>query len=79
MFDLKIVSDRRVIFDDTAANVMVDGESTEYEFLSFHAETMGVLRKGNILIDNKYKVSISAGVVSFCDNKCVMIVEEAKG
>ena len=79
MFDLKIISDRRIIYDDTALSVTMDGESSEYEFLTFHADTMGVLRQGNIVIDNKFKIPIQNGIVSFWDNHCTIIVEEIVG
>jgi hypothetical protein len=76
MFDLTIMGEGRVIFKDTATAVLLDGESTEYEFMSFHADTIGVLRKGNIVIDNSYKVPIQGGIAVMCENKCLIIVEE---
>lgn len=76
MFDLKIIGQKRAIYDGTAQSVCVDGIDSEYEFLSFHADTVGVLRKGNIIINNKYKVPINGGVCSFSLNKCLILVEE---
>ncbi len=77
MFDLKIVSETRIIMDEAVKSVIIDGESSEYELLSFHADTVGILRRGDIIIDNNFKVPVLAGVVSFYDNKCLILVQEA--
>lgn len=68
-----------MIYDDTASSVVLDGENSEYEFLTFHADTVGVLRQGTVVIDNKYKIPIQNGIVTFWDNKCTLIVEEIRG
>jgi F0F1-type ATP synthase epsilon subunit len=76
MFDLTIIGETRVVFSDTASSLFLDGENTEYEFLSFHADTVGILRKGNIVIDNQYKIPVRGGVAVFRDNKCLVLVQE---
>lgn len=76
MFDLTITSPKRVLFNDAVERVFVDGDETEYEFLSFHAHVLGVLREGRIIINNKKAISIRKGIVRFYENKCFILVEE---
>ncbi len=76
MFDLMIISPKRVLFDDAASRVFLDGNETEYELLSFHVHLIGILRKGKIVIDEKKGILIKKGVVKFYENKCVILVEE---
>lgn len=76
MFDLTIVTPKRVIFEDAVERVLVDGDDSEYELMSFHAKTLGVLREGEIIINNKVSILIKAGIVSFNDNKCLILAEE---
>ena len=76
MFDLTIVTPKRVIFEDAVERVLVDGDESEYELMSFHAKALGLLREGDIIINNKIAIPIKAGIVSFNDNKCLMLVEE---
>ena len=77
MFDLTIVTPRRVVFESAVSHVLIDGDDSEYEFMSFHARTIGVLREGDIIIDNKTSIPVRAGIVSFNDNKCLILAEEA--
>lgn len=76
MFDLTIVTPKRVIFEDAVERVLIDGDESEYELMSFHAKTLGLLREGDIIINNKIAIPIRAGIVSFNDNKCLILAEE---
>lgn len=76
MFDLTIVTPKRVIFEDAVERVLIDGDDSEYELMSFHAKTLGLLREGEIIINNKVSIPIRAGIVSFNDNKCLILAEE---
>jgi len=76
MFDLQVIGQKRTIFNGTAKSVWVDGVESEFEFLSFHAEAVGILRKGEIVIDNRRMIPIQSGVVNFANNKCLILVEE---
>ncbi len=79
MFDLLIVSPKRIIFDDAVEKVRLDGDQSEYEFWSFHARSMGKLRQGNIIINDKQTIPIKSGVVRFIDNQCTILCEEMVG
>ena len=78
MFDLTIISPERVLFNEAVTRVVLDGDESEYELLSFHAHLIGVLREGDIVIDNKSMIPIRKGVVKFYENKCLILVEERK-
>ena len=76
MLDLTIVSPKRVLFNDAVNKVLLDGDESEYELLSFHAHLMSVLRQGNIVIDDKKVIPIQKGIAKFYENKCLILVEE---
>lgn len=76
MFDLTVISPERILFNDAVNRVLLDGDDTEYELLSFHAHLIGVLRRGRIIIDNKKAIAIKKGIVKFFENKCTILVEE---
>ncbi len=76
MFDLKVIGQRSVLYDAAAKSVFIDGSDSEYEFLSFHVDAVGVLRKGWIIIDNKYRIPVNCGVVNFFNNKCLILADE---
>ena len=76
MFDLTVISPKRVLFNDAVNHVFLDGDDTEYELLGFHAHLVGVLKQGRIVIDNKKTISIQKGIVRFYENRCTVLVEE---
>ena len=76
MFDLTVISPKRILFNDAVNHVFLDGDDTEYELLGFHAHLIGVLREGKIVIDNKKAILIKKGIVRFYENKCAILVEE---
>ena len=76
MFDLTVVSPKQVLFNDAVNHVFLDGDDSEYELLSFHAHLIGVLREGQIVINNKHAIPIKKGIVRFYENKCAILVEE---
>ena len=76
MFDLTVISPKRVIFDDAVNHVFLDGNDTEYEILSFHAHLIGILREGRIIIDNKKAIPVKKGIVRFYENRCSILIEE---
>lgn len=76
MFDLTIITPKKVLFEDAVERVLIDGDESEYELLSFHAKTLGILREGDIIINNKIAIPVKAGIVSFDDNKCLILAEE---
>ena len=76
MFDLEVVSPKRTLFKDAINHLSLDGDETEYEILGFHAHLIGVLRQGQIVIDNKKAIPVKKGIIRFYENKCTVLVEE---
>lgn len=76
MFDLTVISPKRVLFDDAVNHLFLDGDDTEYELLSFHAHLIGVLREGRIIINNRKAIPIKKGIIRFYENRCSILVEE---
>lgn len=76
MFDLLVVTPKKVLFDEAVERVLIDGDESEYELMSFHTKTLGLLREGDIIINNKIAIPVRAGIVSFDDNKCLILAEE---
>lgn len=76
MFDLKIVSPKRLVLEEAVEKVRIDGDDSEYEFLSFHAHCIGIVREGLIVINDKKAVPVKKGIVAFKDNKCTILIEE---
>ena len=76
MFDLTIVGRNKVLFKDAANSAFFEGIDTDFEVMSFHSPLMGVLKRGHIVIDNKYKIRVASGIVGFYENKCYVIAED---
>lgn len=76
MFDLRVIGQKKVLYDDAVRSVRLDGADSEYEFLSFHIDAVGVLRKGYVIIDNRLRIPIRSGVVTFVNNKCLVLCDE---
>lgn len=76
MFDLKVVSKTATLFEAPVESAIFDGTESEFELLSFHQDLVGLLRQGEIIIDNKYKISILKGALTFRNNKCLVLVTE---
>lgn len=72
------MSHTTLLFDDAVHSVTLDGTDTDYEILSFHKDVLGVLRRGDVVIDSKFKMPIERGLVSMINNKCVILVEPRK-
>ncbi len=72
-----VVTPKKILFNDAVERVLIDGDESEYELMSFHSKTLGLLREGDIIINNKIAIPVRAGIVSFDDNKCLILAEEA--
>ena len=77
MFDLTVISPKKVVFEDVVKKVWLDGDDSEFEILSFHQHLLGVLGEGDIVINDKTAIPIKRGVVKFFENKCLILIEEA--
>ncbi|MFC1593851.1 hypothetical protein ACFL38_00815 [Candidatus Omnitrophota bacterium] len=78
-FKLMVMNPDRLIFQGEISNAFFQGDSGEYEIMSFHYPVLGLLREGRIIIDWKYYIPVKKGVVKFFQNDCVALIELAKG
>lgn len=74
-FKLLIMDPDRIIFDGQAAYLFLQGDTGEYEIMSYHYPVLGLLRQGQIVIDWKYAIPVKKGIVKFFMNDCVILIE----
>ncbi|MBU0468014.1 MAG: hypothetical protein KKD07_09490 [Candidatus Omnitrophica bacterium] len=75
-FKCIIISPYRLIYEKEAESVFLTGDTGEYELLAYHYPLLGVLVKGDVVIDMKERIPINGGVVRFFANECTIMVEE---
>ena len=76
IFKCIILSPNRLIYENEIHSVFLTGDRGEYEILAYHYPLLGVLRKGDIIINWEKRVSIRSGVVRFFANECIILIEE---
>ena len=77
-FKCVVMSPRALVYENEVQSVFLTGDQGEYELLAYHFPTLGILKKGNIVIDWKESIPIKSGIVKFSNNECVILVEEAE-
>jgi F0F1-type ATP synthase epsilon subunit len=77
-FKCVILSPVRLIYQEDIESIFLPGDKGEYEILAYHYPLLGVLRKGNLVINGKEKMAIPGGVVRFFANECTILVEEKR-
>ncbi|HLF19092.1 MAG TPA: hypothetical protein VI749_09450 [Candidatus Omnitrophota bacterium] len=75
-FKCVILSPHTLIYQNDVQSVFLRGNAGEYEILAYHYPLLGVLRKGDIIINWNERVKINGGVVKFFANECIIMVEE---
>lgn len=75
-FKCVVLSPHSLIYQNEIQSIFVRGDDGEYEILAYHYPLLGVLRKGNIIINWNERISINGGVLKFFANECTIIVEE---
>ena len=65
-----------LVYEDEVHSVFLTGNQGEYELLPYHYPTLGILIRGNIIIDWKLAIPIVSGVVRFFANDCIILVEQ---
>jgi len=75
-FKCVILSPHTLIYQNEIQSIFVRGDDGEYELLAYHYPLLGVLRKGDIIINWNERISINGGVMKFFANECTIIVEE---
>ncbi len=76
IFKLVVMSSKSLIYENEVHSVFLSGDRGEYELLAYHYPLVGVLTRGNIIIDWKESIPIKGGIVRFMANECSIMVEE---
>ena len=73
-----ILSPKNLIFENDVASLFIIGDRSEYEILAYHYPLIGLVQKGDIIIDWRRRIPIRSGVVRFFANECTILVEETE-
>ena len=65
-----------LIYENEVQSLFLSGDRNEYELLPYHYPVLGILKKGNIIIDWKESVPIKFGIIRFFANDCIILIEE---
>ena len=77
-FRCVILSPKHLIFESEVNSLFILGDRSEYELLAFHYPLIGLVQKGDIIIDWKRRVPINSGILRFFANECTILVEESE-
>ena len=76
MFKCTVMSSKSLLFEGEIGSIFLTGDKGEYELLAYHFPILGILQRGNVIIDWKESISIKSGIVRFFANECVILIEE---
>ncbi len=71
-----ILSPKNLIFENDVTSLFIVGDRSEYELLAYHYPLIGLVQKGDIIIDWKRSIPIRSGILRFFANECTILVEE---
>ena len=77
-FKCIIMSPKTLIYENEIHSLFLTGDQGEYELLAYHYPLIGLVSKGEIVVDNERKIPVNSGVVRFFANECTILVEEGK-
>ena len=77
-FRCVIISPKNLIFESEVNSLYIIGDRSEYELLAYHYPLIGLVRRGDIIIDWKKSIPISSGILRFFANECTILVEESE-
>ena len=64
-----------ILFEGTAASVLLPGTDGEFEVLDFHKPIISRLKKGVIVVDNEKEFPIEGGVAKMRTQSLVAMVD----
>ena len=75
-FRCTILSPKNLVFESDVQSLFIIGDRSEYEILAYHYPIVGIIQKGDIVVDWKRRISINSGILRFFANECTILVEE---
>ena len=78
-FRCTILSPKNLIFENDVNSLFIIGDRSEYELLAYHYPLIGLVQKGDIVIDWKRRIPVHSGILRFFANECTVLVEETQG
>lgn len=76
-FRCTVLSPKKLLFEGEVMSVFVQGDRGEYELLAYHYPLIGILKRGEIVIDGDKAIPVTSGIVRFFANECTVLVEES--
>ena len=73
-----ILSPKNLIFENVVSSLFIIGDRSEYELLAYHYPLIGLVQKGDIVVDWKKRIPIRSGILRFFANECTILIEEAE-
>ena len=64
------------MFENNVNSLFIIGDRGEYELLPYHYPLVGLVRKGDIIVDWKRRIPIRSGILCFMANECTILIEE---
>jgi F0F1-type ATP synthase epsilon subunit len=77
-FRCTILSPKNLIFESDVVSLFIIGDRSEYELLAYHYPLVGLLQKGDIIIDWRRRIPIRSGILRFFANECTILIEETE-
>ena len=75
-FSCTILSPKNIVFESNINSLFIIGDRSEYELLAYHYPLVGLIKKGDIIIDWKKRIPIRSGILRFFANECTILIEE---
>ena len=75
-FKCTIMTPDALIYENEIQSLFLTGDRGEYELLPYHYPVLGILQKGNVIIDWKESIAIKFGIVRFFANDCIILIEQ---
>jgi F0F1-type ATP synthase epsilon subunit len=71
-----ILSPKNLVYEKEITSLFLQGDRGEFELLAYHYPLVGILAKGDIIIDQTKRIPVKSGIVRFYANECTVLIEE---
>ena len=70
------MSPKNLIYENEVTSLFLQGDRGEFELLAYHYPLVGIVTKGDLVIDQTKRIPVKSGIVRFYANECTVLVEE---